>query len=73
MERMLSGTLLLVCIQSNHSKTMERSKQRKVCLDPRSSLGWTAEQEADFQCLADDCRSGMAFWIGDSCLVDSCA
>ena len=64
-ERMLPGTLLLVCIQSGYVKAVEGAKQRKVCMDLRSSLGWTAQQEGDYHHLADHCRSGLAFWIGD--------
>lgn len=64
---MLPGTLLLVCIQSGHAKMVEEAKQRRVCMDPRSSLGWTPAQEEAYQRSADQCRSGLAFWIGDSC------
>lgn len=64
---MLPGTLLLVSIQSSYAKTVEESKKRKVFMDPRSSLGWSAQQEEAFQRLVNDCRSGTVFWIGDSC------
>lgn len=67
---MIPGTLLLVCIQSGHTKSMDEAKRRKVCMDPRSSLGWTPQEERDFLHLVDQCRSGLAFWIGDLC-VDS--
>lgn len=63
---MLPGTLLLVCIQSGYAKIVEEAKQRRVCMDPRSSLGWTPQQEEAYQRLADHCRSGLTFWIGDS-------
>lgn len=72
-ERMLPGTLLLICIQSNLAKAEEEAKQRKICMDPRSSLGWTVEQDQNFQRLADKCRSGMAFWIGDSSIETTTA
>ncbi len=66
-ERMLPGTLVLVCIQFGLAKAVELEKKRKTCMDPRSSLGWTTEQERAYQGLADECRTGLAFWIGDCC------
>lgn len=63
---MLPGTLLLVCVQSGHAKMVEEAKKRRLCMDPRSSLGWATQQEQAYQQLADQCRSGLSFWIGDS-------
>jgi hypothetical protein len=65
-ERMLPGTALLVCIQRGYTKAVEGMKQRKICNDRRSSLGWSALQEATFCRRVEECRSGFAFWIGDS-------
>lgn len=67
----LPGTLFLVCIQSGLAKAKESAKQRKVCMDPRSSLGWTTKQDEDYQRLVNECRSGLVFWIGDSCATGS--
>ena len=69
-ENMLPGTVLLVCIQSGYTEATEGTKQRKICRDRRSSLGWNAPQEAALSRLVEQCRSGFAFWIGDSSVMD---
>jgi hypothetical protein len=67
-KKMLPGTLLLVSIQSGYARAVKEAKKRKIFMDPRSSLGWTAQQEEAYQRHLNFCRSGITFWIGDSCV-----
>jgi hypothetical protein len=57
-------TILLVSVQQGFQKARELSKQRRACQDPRSSLGWTGEQEEAFKSVNDDSRNGQVFWVG---------
>jgi hypothetical protein len=64
---MLPGTTVLVAMQRSYNGLIEKAKQRKACQNPKSSLGWSGEQERDWKKAMHDCQMGMAFWIGSKC------
>jgi hypothetical protein len=63
--RILPGTLVLVSMQGGHQVALDLAKNRKACQNPKSSLGWSIDQEKAWADHVDACRSGLAFWIGD--------
>lgn len=70
LDRMLPGTIVLVSMQGGHQSLLDLGKQRKACQSPKSSLGWTIEQEKGWTDKIEACRSGIAMWIGDPCIDD---
>ena len=54
----------MVCLQADFQKSVQRHRQRQACQDARSAVGWSIEQEEDWQCLLDGTRNGCVVWIG---------
>ena len=70
LDRMLPGTMILISMQGGHEALLDLGKQRKACQNPKSSLGWTIEQEKIWTDKIESCRSGIAMWIGDPSMDD---
>jgi hypothetical protein len=59
-------TIVLVAFQRGWKEAKAHSNRRKACQDPRSTFGWTDEEEKNWEKVLERCRSGPAFWIGAS-------
>ena len=57
------ATALMVALQADFQKSVERNRQRQACQDARSAVGWSIEQEEEWQALLDTTRNGCVVWI----------
>ena len=62
--------MVLVAIQENFERSRETCKKRRACRDQRSTMGWNAAQEEEWQADLERTRFGCATWIGSSNLID---
>mmetsp|Transcript_26288 Transcript_26288/g.61112 ORF Transcript_26288/g.61112 Transcript_26288/m.61112 type:complete len:255 (+) Transcript_26288:245-1009(+) len=64
LEKMHPGVLMLIALQKGLRHAREETSTRKVRKNRRSSLGWSSEDEENWQKNVENCRSGFAVWIG---------
>mmetsp|Transcript_4402 Transcript_4402/g.12707 ORF Transcript_4402/g.12707 Transcript_4402/m.12707 type:complete len:411 (+) Transcript_4402:305-1537(+) len=60
------SSMLMIALQEGLGKAREIFKTRRVCQDPRSSVGWTEEDEDRWKMALERCRQGHVLWIGSA-------
>ena len=62
--RQAQGHAILFIFQSEIEQAEVLTKQKRVASDPRSTLGWSAEQEGKWKEAVDKCATSEALWVG---------
>jgi hypothetical protein len=57
------SSVLMVSLQADFQKSVERNRQRQACQDARSTVGWSIKQEEDWQSTLEVTRNGYVVWI----------
>ena len=56
--------MFLVLVQVGYDEAKKLYKQRLAAKDPRSTLGWSNNQEKSFRVALEKSRFCDAYWIG---------
>jgi len=62
--KMPSTTIVGVAVQAAFDRASKGTEQRKARLKPRSTLGWTEQDQAEWLKSIHACRTGRMLWIG---------
>ena len=60
---MSTNTAVMVNIQKGYAYAEETSQRRRTCMNPKTTVSWSEEDEKHCQSLVDDCRRGKVFWM----------
>lgn len=52
----------VVALQADLQKSLDRHRQRRSCQDARSTLGWSTDEEEQWQVLLEGTRKGFVQW-----------
>lgn len=58
------GYAILFIFQSNIKRAEMLTKQKRVAGDPRSTLGWSEDQEVGWKEAVKRCAASEAMWVG---------
>lgn len=58
-----SSTVLMVATQQGYDHAFIMARARRIAQDPRTTMGWSEEQERAFLEANEKCRTGKVFWI----------
>jgi hypothetical protein len=58
-----SATVLAVALQGGYERAASMTKQRRVRQDPRTTVGWTTQEEDEWFAAIEASRHGSTFWI----------
>jgi len=62
-EKLPSKCVLMVAVQGELHKARDMFKQRRACLDPRSSIEWSSDREESWKKLLESTRAGHVHWF----------
>lgn len=58
------GYAILFIFQSEIDRAGILTKQKRAASDPRSTLGWSEEQEVELKRAVNTCAASEAIWVG---------
>jgi hypothetical protein len=70
-EQVAPTTILLLSLQQGFHHAKDVHRQKRACQDPRSSIGWSIQNEETWQQVLETARSGLVYWVGASNSVES--
>lgn len=62
-ENMSKTTIVVIAMQCGYERAAQLTKGRRARQDPRSTVGWSTQQEETYQAAVDACRTGTTLWI----------
>ena len=69
--KMSASTVLMVSTQCDTESAYALSKNKRIAQNPRTTMGWSGDQEKELQDALEKCRQGNVFWVTHHCSPSS--